>query len=119
MEQGVPEALEWDGLDDQALHLLAEDDEGNAIATARMLADGHIGRVAVILSWRSHGVGKAMLRYLLEIAHQRGYRRVFLDAQVDAIDFYQQLGFTAKGETFMDAGIPHRHMFLDLEQKSA
>ncbi len=117
-EQGVPEELEWDGLDDAALHLLAEDAQGKAIATARMLTDGHIGRVAVLKPWRGKGVGKALMQLLINLAHQQGYPQVFLDAQVDAIGFYRQLGFTARGEIFMDAGIPHRHMFLNLDRES-
>lgn len=114
-EQGVPEELEWDGLDEEALHLIAEDNTGQTIATARMLTDGHIGRVAVLKPWRRMGVGKELMQRLLELARQHGYRQVFLDAQVEAIDFYRQLGFVAEGEGFMDAGIPHRHMFLSLQ----
>lgn len=34
-EQKVPVALEWDGLDDTALHLLALTHEGEAIGCAR------------------------------------------------------------------------------------
>lgn len=117
-EQGVPEALEWDGLDQEALHLLAEDARGKAIATARMLADGHIGRVAVLKPWRGMGVGRKLMQQLLILADQRGYSRLFLDAQIDAIGFYRKLGFTATGEIFMDAGIPHRHMFLEPGQTS-
>ena len=113
-EQGVPEELEWDGLDEGAIHLLAEDPEGRAIATARMLADGHIGRVAVLKPWRGLGVGKALIYYLLEQARDHGFPQVFLDAQIEAIDFYRRLGFEAEGKEFMDAGIPHRHMFLVL-----
>lgn len=114
-EQNVPEELEWDGLDAEALHLLAEDTQGQAIATARMLGDGHIGRVAVLQPWRGQGVGKVLMQHLLELARQRGHHQVFLDAQVEALDFYRRLGFVAEGEVFMDAGIPHRHMFLALD----
>lgn len=114
-EQGVPEELEWDGLDEEALHLIAEDDTGQTIATARMLSDGHIGRVAVEKSWRGVGVGNRLMHQLLELARLQGYRQLFLDAQVDAIEFYRKLGFTARGEVFLDAGIPHRHMFLELQ----
>ena len=39
---------------------------------------------------------------------------VILDSQVQAIGFYETLGFAARGGTFMDAGIPHRHMVLSL-----
>lgn len=113
-EQCVPEEMEWDGLDDDAIHLVADDVTGRTIATARMLNDGHIGRVAVLKPWRGMSVGKQLMQQLLELARELGYRRVFLDAQVEALDFYRQLGFTAEGEIFMDAGIAHRHMHLDL-----
>jgi predicted GNAT family N-acyltransferase len=113
-EQHVPVALEWDGEDEAALHLLAEDTDGHPIGTARMLVDGHIGRVAVLPRWRGHGVGTALMQFLLGYAHAQGHRAVYLDAQVEAVDFYRRLGFQAEGDVFMDAGIPHRHMRLEL-----
>jgi len=113
-EQNVPEELEWDGEDEAACHLLAEDAAGNPIGTARMLADGHIGRVAVLKQWRGHGVGMALMLTILKRAQKEGHREVFLDAQVEAIGFYRKLGFTTEGETFLDAGIPHRHMTLSI-----
>ncbi len=54
-EQGVPPELEWDDQDAAALHLIAETGTGLAIGTARMLADGHIGRMAVLPQWRHQG----------------------------------------------------------------
>ena len=113
-EQNVPEELEWDGLDDDATHLIARDNSGNPVATARMLNNGHIGRVAVLPSWRGRGIGSAMMQHLLQIAADKGQHEVHLDAQVEAIPFYQRLGFTAHGKIFMDAGIPHRHMQMTL-----
>lgn len=114
-EQNVPEELEWDGLDEAAQHILAEDKSGKPIATARMLPDGHIGRVAVLKPWRGQDIGRSLMVFLLELARRQGYRRVFLDAQIDAIEFYLRLGFEPEGEVFMDAGIPHRHMWLALD----
>jgi predicted GNAT family N-acyltransferase len=113
-EQQVPEALEWDGLDEEASHLLARDSRGHPIATARMLGNGHIGRVAVLPAWRRRGVGRALMQRLLQLARQQGLRELHLDAQVEAIPFYRHLGFTAHGAIFMDAGIPHRQMQLTL-----
>jgi len=112
-EQNVPEELEWDGLDETAIHLLAR--SGNEpVATARMLADGHIGRLAVLPDWRHQGVGRAMLERLLTIARQQRLPTVFLNAQLNAVDFYAKSGFIGQGETFMDAGIPHKRMVLEL-----
>lgn len=114
LEQQVPEELEWDGLDTHAVHLLARDQAGNPIGTVRMLGDGHVGRMAVLTRWRDRGVGSALLKTIIATAHSVGMERIFLDAQVQAIGFYERFGFVAEGEEFMDAGIPHRHMTLAL-----
>lgn len=111
-EQCVPPALEWDGLDAVALHLIAETDAGLVIGTARMLIDGHIGRMAVMPQWRHRGVGSALLRELVRIAGERKSCIPFLNAQTRAVDFYRRHGFVTKGEEFLDAGIPHRYMTI-------
>jgi predicted GNAT family N-acyltransferase len=51
---------------------------------------------------------------LLEAAIERGLTVVELAAQIQAIGFYERAGFRAIGEVFMDAGLPHRKMVLDL-----
>ncbi len=109
-EQGVPLALEWDGRDAEALHLLAEDEQGRPIGTGRLLPDGHIGRMAVLAAWRGRGVGTALLRRLMDLGVAQGHRRLVLAAQLTAIPFYQRLGFEPVGEVFEDAGISHRRM---------
>ena len=111
-EQRVPVKLEWDGRDDDALHLLAQHTEGQAIGTARMLPDGHIGRVAVLPAWRRRGVGGALLRELVHIARSGGCTRPYLNAQTHALDFYRRYGFVAAGPEFIDAGILHQRMVL-------
>ena len=111
-EQGVPPALEWDGRDGEALHLLAENDVGQAIGTGRLLPDGHIGRLAVSAHWRNRGIGAALLRELVAIARERGAGTLFLHAQTRAVEFYRRGGFVAEGPEFMEAGIPHQRMVL-------
>ncbi len=112
-EQGVPPELEWDGQDAEALHLIAETGAGQSIGTARMLADSHIGRMAVLPQWRHRGVGSALLRELLGIARAREGCTPFLNSQTGAVGFYQRHGFAVEGEEFLDAGIPHQRMILE------
>jgi len=109
-EQQVPEALEWDGLDETCYHILVTDGSGNPVGTGRVKPDGHIGRMAVLKDCRGQGTGSAIRAALLELARQQEYPRVFLHAQVEAIPFYEKHGFSVTGELFMDAGIPHRSM---------
>ncbi len=47
-EQGVPQDLEWDGLDESADHFIALNEAGVALGTARLLNTGQIGRMAVL-----------------------------------------------------------------------
>ena len=110
VEQRVPESLEWDGADNTSLHALAVDANGAPIGCARLLPDGHIGRVAVLATWRRRGVGQALVARLIDEARVRGQVRVIVNAQVDAMPFYARYGFVATGDVFEEAGIPHRVM---------
>jgi len=110
VEQSVPVELEWDGLDLSCTHVIAFVKGGAAVGTARLLEDGHIGRMAVLGPWRRRGIGSSMLQALIRIARERGLARCALNAQTHAIPFYERHGFVAEGDEFDDAGIAHRHM---------
>ena len=113
-EQGVPAELEWDGRDAGCVQLLALDSRDNPVGTARMLPDGHIGRMAVLAPWRGQGVGRALLGGLLRLAAAQGLEKVWLHAQTRAADFYRRHGFRALGDPFEEAGIPHVAMILHI-----
>jgi len=115
-EQGVPSTLEWDGLDQEAIHLLAITPSQQPVGTVRMLNDGHIGRMAVLDEWRNQGVGRQLLKDILQVARQLRLKKVFLSAQTSAIDFYARFGFVSHGEVFMDADIAHQNMSLILKK---
>jgi len=109
-ELNVPPELEWDGKDEDCIHVLVRDNKGRTIGAGRMTKDGHIGRMAVLRAWRGRGVGSAILTALTTIAKARQLPRVQLDAQTQAVDFYIRHGFEVQGETFMVADMPHQHM---------
>ena len=113
-EQGIDPTLEFDGCDADALHALITID-GQPVATGRLLNDGHIGRIAVLAAYRGQGVGAQVVRSLIKEAELQGYARVYLGAQVHAVDFYRKLGFVAFGDEFVEAGIPHLAMEKNLK----
>ena len=115
VEQRVPEVLEWDDADLVSVHALAEA-EREPIGCARLLSDGHIGRVAVVRSWRHRGVGSALMHTLIDVARDRGDAAVIVNAQVAAMPFYAREGFEATGGIFDEAGIPHRVMTRPLRE---
>lgn len=112
-EQSVPEAVEQDGRDGEAHHILALLD-GAPVGTARILIEkgtGKIGRVCVLPACRHRGIGTRLLETCLNHIYALGLDRAELGAQTHALAFYERLGFTAYGPEFEDAGgQPHRAM---------
>lgn len=113
VEQGIALADELDGRDEEATHLLATD-KGIPVGTARLLeqgATGKIGRVAVLPSHRGQGLGRALVEAAVAVLASRPHlTQAKLGAQTHAIGFYESLGFTAVGDIYEDAGVPHRDM---------
>jgi predicted GNAT family N-acyltransferase len=113
-EQGVPEAEEWDAADPVARHLLAETPNREPIGTGRLEPTGKIGRIAVLPDWRRAGIGREIVRHLVNQATELGFGSVYLHAQTAAEDFYRGLGFRAEGPVFDEVGIPHVRMRLGI-----
>lgn len=117
-EQRIPAELEWDEADETAVHAVAYNRLGQAVATGRLLpASGgtaKIGRMAVHQVLRGCGYGEQVLRALVDEATRRGDRGIALHAQRTARDFYARLGFAPEGEPFEEAGIPHVTMTATL-----
>jgi predicted GNAT family N-acyltransferase len=112
-EQKVPLELEHDAEDVTCTHVLALLD-GVAAGTGRILADGKIGRMAVLPRFRGRDVGEALLAALLDIARARGLAEAWCHAQQSAFGFYEKAGFAGEGPLFQEAGITHRLMRLRL-----
>lgn len=122
-EQQVPAELELDELDETADHFVAYDDD-EAVGAGRLVIEppgfegadpamgqvGHLGRLAVRPQTRGTALGVALVRAIEDRALSCGLRMVVLSAQTHALAFYERLGYTAYGEVFDDAGLPHRWM---------
>lgn len=110
-EQGVPLEEDLDGRDGEALHLVAvEDAGGGVIGTCRLLADGStlkLGRMAVAARARRRGIGMRLLAVADDEAARAAAERIVLAAQVSALPLYEQAGYAARGDVFLDAGIQH------------
>jgi YbgC/YbaW family acyl-CoA thioester hydrolase len=117
-EQGVPQAMEWDDADADALHAIARNTLGAPLGTGRGFfnASGEfrIGRMAVLAAMRGHGIGRKLLDTLLDAARAQGVSQVGLSAQTSALEFYLRAGFSRHGEVYEDAGIAHIEMTRSL-----
>ena len=138
-EQRIDEDEEIDRYDGDpatvtdAVHVLGRLD-GRPVATARLLLDQpeewallatgtatrtypHIGRVAVLKEQRGRYWGVGVMEALHQEARRRGYGGATLGAQEYAVGFYAKLGYVARGDVFLDAGIEHRWMDLVFEDE--
>lgn len=119
-EQHVSAADEWDGLDEHAIHFLVLSAQGEAIGCARLLCEAtgentfyHICRVAIIRPFRNQGIGNQLMQFVIAYCRNTAPdNTIYLHAQTHRRHFYETLGFTAEGDEFTDAGIPHVSMYL-------
>jgi predicted GNAT family N-acyltransferase len=113
-EQQIAERDEWDDLDPVIDHVLVFERpvaaKRDAVGTGRLEPTGKIGRVAVLPQYRGTGAGVAVMQRLLDLAAERGFHEVYLNAQRSAAGFYERLGFRADGPEFDEVGIPHQRM---------
>jgi predicted GNAT family N-acyltransferase len=112
-EQKVPSSLEIDGRDADCAHVKAIIDDV-MIGTGRLLPNGFIGRMCVLREYRNRGIGTMMLKNLVQQAADSGHQKVSLNSQSYVIPFYQNFGFTTDSEEFIEAGILHRRMILNI-----
>lgn len=112
-EQGIDASEEYDHLDAGAVHAVARNLDGFAVATGRLVreaqADGHavIGRMAVIRSARGSRAGRLVFDALVAEAARLGVQVIELHAQSSARGFYEKAGFSVTGQPFDEVGIEH------------
>ena len=114
-EQKVTPQLEWDGMDEKAIHFLVFNDKA-AIGCARAIVikdHMQLGRMAVLKEYRGQGIGSALLEKAMTIAKLNQLSAIYISAQCHAIDFYKKFGFEVKSDIYLEAEIPHRDMTLD------
>ena len=110
IEQMVSETEEYDQ-EDISTHFIALYD-GLPVGTARYrttLNGIKLERFAILKSFRSRGVGSAILKHMLqELSTLEGL--IYLHAQLTAMGLYSKFSFEAIGEQFDEAGIQHYKM---------
>jgi len=114
-EQGVPEDLEYDDYDNEALHMVVKD--GNrVIGTARVrfpaTNQAKIERMAVLRPFRRRRIGSNIISFLKAELKSQQIEHVVLHAQCAVTEFYKSCGFEETGLPFWDAGIRHIKMQL-------
>ena len=108
-----------DGKDRTALHIIGRNEEDAIVATARILHENSkkviIGRVVVEKKFRKYGLGKELMKQSIsEIIRLYENIQINIAAQKYLLNFYSSLGFVSSGKEYLEDGIPHVEMNLNL-----
>ena len=109
---------EVDDADKTAYHVWLQDEDGIE-AYARVLPQGAafpsaaIGRVIAVK--RRLGLGSRVVAAAIDVAASKfNADKITLEAQVYARGLYEKLGFRQTSDEFLEDGIPHIQMQLEL-----
>ncbi|WP_445509405.1 GNAT family N-acetyltransferase [Rossellomorea marisflavi] len=111
-EQNVPAEDEIDQYEEESTHFLLYD-EDHPVGAGRfrvMDGKGKAERICILSSLRGRGAGREIMRAIEDYAREMSLPVLKLNAQSQAIPFYEKLGYEIVSEEFLDAGIPHRTM---------
>ena len=108
-----------DGKDRTAFHIIGKNEEDAIVATARILHENSkkviIGRVVVEKKFRKYGLGKELMKQSIsDIIRLYGNIQINIAAQKYLLNFYSSLGFVSSGKEYLEDGIPHVEMNLNL-----
>jgi len=113
-EQGISAEDEFDDRDPTSTYVLIEKD-GKPLACGRVnyfSKTAYLGRIAVLKEQRKEGLGRIVIEKLIEISKENGAEEITLGAQLQAVGFYEKLGFEPYGDIYLDASIEHINMKL-------
>jgi predicted GNAT family N-acyltransferase len=117
-EQRVSADEEYDEYESTSTHFLARTSDRTPCGTARWRRTSEgvkMERFAVLRECRGKGVGKALVRTVLDSIFSEQpepIERIYLHAQVTAMPLYAGFGFVPVGPMFDEAGIQHYKMVL-------
>jgi predicted GNAT family N-acyltransferase len=71
---------------------------------------GRLFQMAILPSSQGAGLGRQLVLTLEAELSRRGLVQVHLHAREPVVPFWEKLGYTVYGESFVEVGVPHRHM---------
>ncbi len=121
VEQNCP-YLDADDKDQDAIHLMGQDENSNIVGYTRLLPKGisyddycSIGRVATHPDYRNQQLGKKIMQASIKHCQSNfgSACAIKISAQAHLEKFYSQFGFVTTGNYYLEDGIPHVSMILD------
>ncbi|ORY26968.1 acyl-CoA N-acyltransferase [Naematelia encephala] len=122
-EQGYDPQIEVDDYEDPiSTHFLLRLETGEFAGTVRVQDKrGKLGRLALRKAYRGMGLAKPLCYAVHDYIRGIGGKEIIADAQaseggtgVNAVGFYDKLGYYPRGEKWVKVGTPHQLMVFDL-----
>lgn len=117
-EQGVPISVEQDGKEAQSGHIiLLEQDKIVGSLRFRPITEGiRFERIVIAPAFRGQGYGRFLIETALEQVGEQ--ERVVIHSQLEAVTFYERVGFTTVGESFFEGSRQHIAMIRSFESSA-
>ena len=64
-------------------------------------------QMAVLNDLQGKGIGRALMNFAENIARDRGYKIINMHARINAVGFYEKMGYKISSEQFTEVTIPH------------
>lgn len=114
-EQGI-NCVDPDTVDYSSIHIFSMRD-GRVCAYLRAYPIDNltikVGRILAVP--QGMGIGTELMKYAVKkINNLTGCTKIIMDAQKHAVPFYEKLGFTVTSDEYLEEGIWHVDMKLDL-----
>lgn len=109
---------DMDGKDYESFHVIGFEKE-NITAYLRVFIKDKVSKTVqigrVLTVERGKGFGEEILREGIRVAKEVMHaERIYIEAQCYAIGFYEKVGFQVSSGEFLEDGIPHVEMILEL-----
>lgn len=110
-EQHVSREEEYDDHEDESMHYMLLVGKAPAGTARWRFTDSGIKmeRFAILPEFRNKGYGSELVKRVLTDVIPYG-KKIYLHAQVPAMNVYSRCGFVPEGELFYEANIPHYKM---------
>ena len=109
---------EIDGLDQNALHLIARD-KSEIVGGLRLIDEEsknqiRLGRIVVDSKYRTRKLGEYLINTgILKARELRSASKIIISAQSQLQKYYERFGFKPISDLYLDDGIEHIDMLID------